>query len=101
PAGSDAGGWDQPKYYETIRMADVNGDGMADVCARGYSGMLCELSNGSGFATEVKGPAWGESAGWGAPQYYETIAAGDVNGDGKDDLCARGVAGMTCAMANG
>jgi subtilisin family serine protease len=36
PNYSDAQGWgSSPANYETIQLADVNGDGKADVCARG------------------------------------------------------------------
>jgi hypothetical protein len=37
---SDANGWASPQYYETMGMADVNGDGLGDVCGRG-SALWC------------------------------------------------------------
>jgi hypothetical protein len=53
-------------------------------------------------------PFWGDGANWDQPQYYETIQAGrrtfpnhpktvqsaDVDGDGQDELLARGPGGM-------
>src|SRR5262245_5644405 len=46
---SDAAGWSAfPSYYETIRIGDVNGDRISDVCARGLAGVLCALGRGDG-----------------------------------------------------
>src|SRR5207237_801209 len=73
PTWSDAQGWSSPQYFETIRLADINGDKKADFCARGPSGYTCTLSNGnttpggSMVGTSVSGPsvlsAFG--SGWG------------------------------------
>jgi RHS repeat-associated protein len=101
PAWSDADGWTAAKYYETIRYPDVNGDGKADVCGRNNGGIVCALSDGSGFPTIVAGPAWSDADGWGAFQYYDTIRYPDINGDGKDDVCARGVDGVSCFLSDG
>lgn len=51
----------------------------------------------SGVATDILTDA----AGWGNEIYYSTIAYPDINGDGKVDLCARGTAGVFCALGNG
>ncbi|MEB2313126.1 MAG: GH25 family lysozyme [Sorangiineae bacterium] len=101
PAWSDANGWTLPEYYTTIQFGDINGDGKADVCARAIAGITCALSNGAGFDPSFDGPAWGDAANWNKPQYYHTIQFADVNGDGKDDLCARSSAGITCALSRG
>ena len=53
------------------------------------------------FKPPVNGPAWSDANGWDAPQYYTTIRAVDFNGDGLDDLCARGAQGVICAFSNG
>src|SRR6185436_3969687 len=34
PPLSDAAGWDEPARFRTLRLADVDGDGKADLCAR-------------------------------------------------------------------
>ena len=101
PAWSDDGGWDQPKYYTTIQFADVNGDGKADLCGRSSAGIVCAISDGAGFTTEIAGPGWGDADGWDQVQYYSTIQFGDINGDGKADVCARGAAGIGCSLSNG
>lgn len=101
PAFSDANGFDQPQYYSVIQLADVNGDGKADLCGRDNAGILCALSDGHGFPTAVRGPAWSDGNGWNHPQYASTTRFVDVDGDGKADVCARAVAGIACALSTG
>ena len=38
-------------------------------------------------------PALPDSMGWNQPSHYENIVYGDINGDGADEMVARGVAG--------
>ncbi len=102
PAWADTGTWSQSQYTNTVRFADVNGDGKADVCGRAGSGVLCSLSEGTSFkATYVTGPEWKDSSGWAAPQYYSTIQFPDINGDGKADACARSSIGIGCYLSDG
>ena len=101
PAWSDASGWDKPEYYWTIQLADVDGDGKGDLCARDSQGIVCEISTGNGFGAEIRGPKWSDASGWSQIQYWSTIQFADVNGDGKADVCARAAAGITCALSNG
>jgi GH25 family lysozyme M1 (1,4-beta-N-acetylmuramidase) len=101
PAWSDAQGWAAPMYYTTIELADVDGDGKADACARGAAGITCARSNGKGFDPEVAGPAWSDANGWTAPDRYRTIRFGDIDGDGKADVCGRSSDGLHCAISTG
>ncbi|MEO8877029.1 MAG: VCBS repeat-containing protein, partial [Polyangiaceae bacterium] len=98
---TDAAGWNKPEYSETIRYADVDGDGLTDVCGRASTGVVCEISNGSGFPKEIAGPAWSDASGWNAAQYYTTLQFADINGDGKADLCGRAAAGVICELSDG
>lgn len=98
---SDEAGWDAPGYYTTIRLADVNGDGRDDLCARDASGFGCWLSNGTAFETRIEGPRWSDEAGFTAAKFYGTLRMGDVDGDGRADACIRSSAGMTCALSDG
>lgn len=101
PLLSDATGWNAPEYFTTLRLSDVTGDGREDVCARGKDGLRCWPSTGAGFGEALLGPAWTDEAGWSAPDRYGTIRTGDVNGDGRQDVCGRGPDGMACALSTG
>ena len=101
PRWSDAAGFTLAKYYGTLRMGDVNGDRLADVCVRGAAGVSCALSDGMGFPTSVGGPAWSDASGFGARQYWSTLRLADVDGDGRDDLCIRTSTDLRCALSSG
>ncbi|MGH2897336.1 MAG: FG-GAP repeat domain-containing protein, partial [Solirubrobacteraceae bacterium] len=103
PNFSDIGGWDQPQYYRTIQLADLNGDHRADVCGRGTAGMWCATSIGASFNPLSLWVAnFSDAAGWNAgPFYYSTIRLTDVTGDGRADVCGRGSGGIHCAASTG
>jgi hypothetical protein len=100
PEWSDDNGWTDPSNYNTIRMGDVNGDGLDDACARNNSRFVCWLSNGSAFPTKIDGPAWGDDV-WKDVDNWATIRLVDLNGDGKADVCGRGNLGFRCHLSNG
>jgi hypothetical protein len=82
----------------TIHLGDVNGDGQADACGRAPEGIVCALSNGSGYlAPSIWLPEMSDAAGW-AP-HGATISLSDVNGDGRADVCGQGPSGPVCALA--
>ncbi len=101
PAWSNDNGWGARQYYTTIRLADINGDHKADLCARDSGGIVCHLSNGDSFGDAIRGPGWSDEWGWNDYDNYSTIQFGDLNGDGKDDLCARANAHFSCFLSNG
>lgn len=83
------------------RYGDLNGDGRADVCTDSGRAIRCAFSNGRGF---LKSSAWLDEAtlsaqGWTTPELAATLQLGDVNGDGRADLCGRGPNGLSCALA--
>jgi MYXO-CTERM domain-containing protein len=98
---ADSDGFGAADKYGTLRMGDIDGDGMADVCARDAEGVRCHLSDGNGFPTEVQGPGWADASGWWRPMYFTTIQLVDVNGDGRADLCARSSADYRCHLSEG
>ena len=101
PDWTDASGWNVHKFYSTIRFSDLNGDGKADVCARGSGGLECWIGTGIGFTNSFNGPAWSDSTGYGEHQYYSTIRFPDLNGDGKADVCTRESGGIECWIGTG
>lgn len=88
-------GFGEPQYYRTIRTGDLDGDGHAEVLARGKYGILVYSWSGGTWTQLADGdPAWSDSDGWDKPYVYRTIQTGDVTGDGADELLARGPDGF-------
>jgi hypothetical protein len=100
--GGGAGGWTSNDTYPR-ELADVNGDGKADIVGFGSSGVYVSLATGNGnFAGGTFELAqFGSSAGgWSSEDIY-TRHLGDVNGDGKADIVGFGSAGVFVALATG
>jgi MYXO-CTERM domain-containing protein len=89
----DNDGWLVARLYAGLRLADVTGDGRADVCARDGAGLSCWVSNGTGFATKLTGPLWA-GLGWENPSVWGTLMIAGPRCipspeicNGKDDDC--------------
>lgn len=100
PAGpdwSDKNGWDDERYYATIQMADIDGDGRAELIGRASSGIQVWKFNpdptdpfkGSWQNITPIASIFTDSEGWIKEQYYWTIQCADINGDGKAELIGR------------
>ena len=85
-----------------VRMADVDGDGRADFCGRSKDGIFCGRMTERGLDPMKKwsrGEDFSDAAGWADDVgYYDTIRYGDVNGDGRADVCGRSRRGW-CARS--
>ncbi|GAU86866.1 VCBS domain-containing protein [Bosea sp. BIWAKO-01] len=97
-----AGGWNSDDLYKR-ELADVNGDGKADIVGFGLAGVYVSLATGSGhfaaptFALASFAPGAG---GWNSDDHYKRELA-DVNGDGKADIVGFGLAGVYVSLATG
>jgi MYXO-CTERM domain-containing protein len=98
---SNTNGWNHPRFYTTLRLADVDADGREDLCARDSQGFGCWLSDGTRFDRRIEGPRWSDESGWGAARYYGTIRMRDIDGDRRADVCARSSAGVECWLSDG
>ena len=45
-------GYEDPARFSTVRMGDIDGDGLADVCLRETDGVRCWTSTGEGFGAD-------------------------------------------------
>jgi len=103
-AANFGGGWTSQDQFPR-KLADVNGDGMADIVGFGIGGMTEALATGGGhFAPpSFTLSAFGSSVtagGWSSANQFPRELA-DVNGDGMADLAGFGLAGVTISPAHG
>lgn len=94
---------------ESLRLVDINADGRADVCGRTALGgpVTCATAaqhvrlEEDGLPRTIFRPrrelTAPETAAVLRPN--DALLSGDLNGDGRDDVCARSREGITCALA--
>ena len=92
-------GW-TPKTFPRL-MADLTGDGRADIIAFGNNGVWTALAqpDGTFAAAALKIADFGVDHGW-TVQDHVRLAA-DLTGDGRADLVAFGNAGVSTALSDG
>src|ERR1700754_4134295 len=97
-----AGGWASQDQYPRL-LADVNGDGMADIVGFSADMAIVSLATGNGhFAAPLAGARnfTVGSGGWASQDLYPR-GLGDVNGDGRADIIGFGHDGGFAALSNG
>jgi peptidoglycan/xylan/chitin deacetylase (PgdA/CDA1 family) len=84
-----------PEGARSFELADIDGDGRADVCARTGRGIECARSLASGklSAFALFGALPRSSNG--------EIHFGDIDGDGRADVCGLAPGGAWCARSSG
>ncbi|UUR09475.1 FG-GAP-like repeat-containing protein [Sphingomonas glaciei] len=96
--GGVTGGWSSQERYPR-HLADVNGDGFADIVGFGQLGVLVSYGSPTGgFSDQVLAPIdFGHAAGWTSDLRFHRQLA-DVNGDGRADIVGFGQAGTLVAL---
>ena len=82
-------------------LADLTGDGCADIVGFGDAGIWTALNNGDGTFQPVKFVVedLGYNQGWRVDRHPRFVA--DITGDGKPDLVGFGDDGVWVALGNG
>ncbi|KAF6750776.1 lectin [Ephemerocybe angulata] len=94
-----SGGWRVEKHPRTV--ADLTGDGRADVIGFGDAGVYVALNNGGGSfqAPRLAINDFGFNQGWRVDQHPRFVA--DLNRDGRGDIVGFGGAGVYVSRNNG
>ncbi|WP_440056293.1 FG-GAP-like repeat-containing protein (plasmid) [Pseudoalteromonas sp. T1lg65] len=96
----NGGNWDVAKHIRAV--ADVNGDGLADIVGFGNDSVFTALSNGDGTFANAKvalNHFTKNNGGWLVEKHPRKLA--DVNGDGLADIVGFGTAGVYTALSKG
>jgi len=83
-----------PPEATSFELADVNGDGHADVCVRTSTDIACAEH-------DVADAGWGPFRSWSPLQGIGSLALADIDGDGKADACESTPSGVVCARSTG
>ena len=95
-----AGGWRVERHPRFL--ADITGDGRADVVGFGDAGVFVALSNGDGSFQPVRRVIDNfaySAGGWRVERHPRFLA--DITGDGRADIVGFGDAGVFVALSNG
>src|SRR6266567_3504820 len=100
--GPNAGGWSSDDTYPR-EVADVNGDGKADIVGFASTGVFVSLATGDGhFAPSTfELPAFGPNAGGSCSDDTFPREVAVVNGDGKADIVGFASTGVFVSLATG
>jgi hypothetical protein len=97
-------GWQLAGYGSTVQFADIDGDHRVDVCGRGTNGIICAINDGAQhfIRSHIWTSDFKDADGWDDHEWrYGTIRLGDIDGDGRADVCGRGANGLMCGRSLG
>ena len=100
---SDDDGYDHPSRYLSFALADVDGDGDDDACMRSHDGVHCLRALSASFGSDELwlGDVFVDGEGWGSSDYGGSLRFGDLDADGRADVCGRGSNKVMCAKSDG
>ncbi|MCB1155197.1 hypothetical protein KDL45_16180, partial [bacterium] len=87
--------------YASPGVGDLDGDGDADVGARGELGLWCAKNTAGSFSRAtlwVRG-RFSDRDQWTSPAASGSLQLVDANGDGRADVCGRAPTGVVCAYS--
>ncbi len=102
PRWSDEIGFAAVELWSTIRLADVDADGRAELCARQPNDtFMCHSWANGQFGVARPGPSLTRANGWENASTYSTLMLADIDASGSLDLCARETSGIRCWLFTG
>ncbi|MEP6863032.1 MAG: VCBS repeat-containing protein [Deltaproteobacteria bacterium] len=88
-----------PPADSTVWPADFDGDGQPDWCDTSTASPACGVAAESAVTTD--GSPWSFSVGGSLDASDDGVAVGDLDGDGRADLCSLDGAAIKCARSQG